>query len=123
MGAQDLELADRFLEALAAAAETGDRERVIPFLSDEIEWVTPKRTLRGIDEIRTELTWLRPPDNLEVDFETGEVRDLGNGRIAVDVHEVYRVSGSREFAYARDRRLELMIRDAAVARYEMRVVG
>jgi len=95
MGAQDLELADRFLEGLAAAAETGDRERVIPFLSDEIEWVTPKRTLRGIDEIRTELTWLRPPDNLEGDFETGEVRDLGNGRIAVDVHEVYRVSGSR----------------------------
>ena len=85
--------------------------------------MTPKRTLSGIDEIRTDLTWLRPPDNLEVEFESGELTDLGDGRIVIDVHEVYRMSGSGEFAYARDRRIELTMRGAAIARYEMRVVG
>ena len=123
MSNEDLEIANQFLAALAAAAETGDRERVIPFLSADVEWVTPKRTLSGIDEIRTDLTWLRPPDNLEVEFEQGELNELGDGRIALDVHEVYRMSGSGEFAYARDRRIELTIRGEAVARYEMRVVG
>jgi len=123
MGAGDLEIANQFLAALATAAETGDREGVIPFLSAGIEWVTPKRTLRGVEEIRTDLTWLRPPDTLEVEFERGELTDLGEGRVALDVHEVYRVRGSGDFAYARDRRLELTIRGDGIARYEMRVTG
>src|SRR5262249_28958012 len=33
MSAEDLELANQFLEALATAAETGDRGRVVPFLA------------------------------------------------------------------------------------------
>lgn len=123
MSDRDLETANRFLAALATAAESGDRERVVPFLNAEIEWVTPKRTLRGIEEILTDLTWLGPPDNLTVEFEQGAPTDLGDGRIILDVHEVYRVSSSGDFAYARDRRIELTIRDNAVARYEMRVVG
>jgi hypothetical protein len=39
------------------------------------------------------------------------------------VHETYRVKGSGDFAFARDRRVELTIRDGSIARYEMRVVG
>jgi hypothetical protein len=123
MSAEDLEIANRFLEALAAAAETGDREQIVPFLASDAEWVTPKRTLSGVGEIFSDLTWLGQPDNLEVEFEQGELTELGEGRIALDVHETYRVRGSGDFAYARDRRIELTIRSGTVARYEMRVVG
>jgi hypothetical protein len=123
LSADDLDTANNFLEALAAAAETGDRERVVPFLAASVEWVTPKRTLHGVDEILTDLTWLGPPDNLEVEFERGEMMDHGDGRIALDVHETYRMRGSGEFAYARDRRIELTIHGDTVARYEMRIVG
>jgi hypothetical protein len=39
--AGELELVNQFLAALANAAETGDREGVVPFLADDVEWVTP----------------------------------------------------------------------------------
>lgn len=120
---EDLETASQFLEALANAAETGEREQIFRFLAADIEWANDKRTLRGIDEIRSDLTWLGPPDNLDVEFEQEEPRDLGDGHIVVDVHETYRLRASREFAYARDLRVELSVRDGTVARYEMRVVG
>jgi hypothetical protein len=122
MSAGDLEIVNHFLAALADAAETGNRESIFPFLATGVEWVTPQRTLRGLDEVRADLTWLRPPDNLQVQFERGETEELGEGRIALDVHETYRLRGSGDFAYARERRLELTIIDSAIARYEMRVV-
>jgi ketosteroid isomerase-like protein len=123
MSAEDLELAQQFLDALAVAAKTGDRNAVYPLLAPDVEWVMPKRDLRGIDEVRDQLSWVSPPDNLDVDFDPPEVTDLGDGRISSDVHEIYRVRETGEFAYARDRRVELTIRDGTVARYEMKVVG
>jgi hypothetical protein len=123
MSADDLDLARRFLEAVESAAETGNREAVYPFLAPDVEWVTPKRTLHGIEEIREELTWGSPPEKLDLEFEERGIEDLGDGRIVSDVHETYRVKGSGDFAFARDRRVELTIRDGSIARYEMRVVG
>jgi hypothetical protein len=120
---EDLQAANRFLEALATAAETGDREPIVPFLAPDVEWVTPMLTLRGADSILSDLVWLRPPDNLDVEFERSEVTELGDGRIVLDVRETYRLKTSSELAYVRDRRIELTIRGAAVTRYEMRVVG
>src|SRR6266566_6801496 len=90
MGAEDVEVAGRFLAALEAAAESGDREAVYPLLAPDVEWVTPKRTLRGIDEIGKELIWGSPPENLDLEFEAGDWVDLGDRRVACDVHEVYR---------------------------------
>src|SRR5262245_42635226 len=115
MSAEELETANGFLEALAGAAQTGDRERLVPFLAADVEWVTPMRTLRGIDEILTDLTWLGPLDKLSFEFERGELTDLGDGRIVLDVHQTYRMRESGDFAYERDRRIELTIRDDAVA--------
>jgi hypothetical protein len=123
MSAEHLELAQRFLDALAVAAKTGDRNGVYPLLALDVEWVTPKRELRGSDEVRDELSWVSPPDNLDVDFDQPELADLGGGRVVTNVHETYRMKGSGQFAYARERRIELTIRDGAVARYEMKVVG
>ena len=123
MRAEDVEVAGQFLAALEAAAESGDREAVYPLLSPDVEWVTPKRTLRGIDEIRQELTWGSPPENLDLEFEAGDWVDLGDLRVACDVHQVYRWKETGEVSYERDRRIELTIRDGKIARYEMRIVG
>jgi hypothetical protein len=112
-----------FGAALADAARSGDWTNVYPYLTADVEWVTPKRTLVGIDEVEHDLTWGRPPENLDVDFEVGEWADLGRGRAAVDVVEVYRVKGSGDFAYRRGRRIEVTIHAGKVKRYEMAVVG
>ena len=62
-------------------------------------------------------------DDLDIEFEQAELRDHGYGRIVSEVHEVYRMKGTGDFAYARDRRIELTIRNRRIARYEMRIVG
>jgi ketosteroid isomerase-like protein len=122
MSAEDLELAEQFLSALANAAETGDRDALYRFLDTDVTWLTPQRDLRGIEEVRNELTWVARHDNLDVEFEQA-LTDLGDGAVVTDVHETYRIKKTGDFAYTRDRRIELTIRDGKVARYEMRVVG
>ena len=89
----------------------------------DVEWVTPKRTLRGIDEIREKLTWGLSPEKLDLEFEAGDWVDLGDRRVTCDVHEVYRWKETGEVSYERDRRIELTIRDGMISRYEMRIVG
>ena len=123
MTLDDIEIASRFLEALEAAAQTGDREVVYPFLAPDVEWVTPKMTLSGIDQVRTQLIWGSPPEKLDIEFEPGEWLDLGDGRLAVDVRQVYLVKGTRDLGYERERRLELAVRDGKISRYEMRIMG
>ena len=123
MSADDLTLAGQFLSVLAAVANTGDRERLYPFLATDVEWLTPRRDLSGIDEVREELTWITAPENLDLDFEVRQMSDLGGGRVVTDVHELYRAKGTGEVAHTRDRRIELTIRDGKVSRYEMRIVG
>ena len=122
MSAEDLELAEQFLSALANAAETGDRDALYRFLDTDVTWLTPQRDLRGIEEVRNELTWVARHDNLDVEFERA-LTDLGDGAIVTDVHETYRMKKTGDFAYTRDRRIELTIREGKVARYQMRVVG
>jgi ketosteroid isomerase-like protein len=122
VSAGDLAVARQFLEALAAAARTGDRNGLYPLLAPDVEWVTPKRDLGGIDAVREQLTWIAPHRTLELEFEQ-EVTDLGDGRVVSDVHETYRMKGTGDFAFARECRIELTIRDERIARYEMREVG
>jgi hypothetical protein len=119
----DLQVAKEFLETLAAAAKTGEREALYPFLAPDVAWLTPQTDLHGIDEVRDRLTWLTPKHRLEIEFEEIGLTDLGEGRVASDVHEIYSMREDGEFAYARDRRIELTIREGKIARYEMRIVG
>ena len=122
MSADDLERAREFLEALAVTAKTGDRDGIYPFLASDVEWVTPQRELHSVGEVREGLTWLKPGTHLELDFEEKTI-DLGDGRVVSDVHELFRMRGTGELAYARDLRIELTIREGKVARYEMRFAG
>ena len=123
MSAGDLDIARQFLAALAAAARTGERNGLYPLLAPDVEWVTPKRDLAGIDEVHDQLTWISPHENLDLEFEQTELTDLGDGRVVSAVHEVYRMKGTGDFAFARDRLIELTIRDHMIARYELRDVG
>jgi len=123
MTVDDLELAKRFLAVLATAARTGERDPIYPLLTPDVEWLTPKRDLHGLDEAEDRLTWISPPQHLEIEFSDPDVTDLDDGRVVSDVHEIYRVKATGDFAYARDRRIDLTIRDGKIARYEMRIVG
>jgi ketosteroid isomerase-like protein len=123
VSAVDLACARQFLALLAEASRTGDRDRIYELLTADVEWVTPKRDVRGIDGMRDQLNWIRPPDHLDVEFAEPEPTDLGNGRIVSAVQETYRLKATGDYAYARARRIALTIRDGKVARYEMKVVG
>ena len=123
MGSAELELGRRFRLALEDAAKTGDWKGVYPCLAPDIEWITPKRTLTGIDEVEHDLIWGSPPELLDLEFEVGDWVELGEGRLALRVHEIYRMKGSGDFAYERDRRIEIAIREGQISRYEMRIVG
>ncbi len=123
MTADDLNVAKEFLETLAVAAKTGERDALLPFLAADVAWLTPQSDLNGIDEVRDRLTWLTPKHRLDIEFEETGLTDLGEGRVVSDVHEIYSMRENGEFAYARDRRIELTIRQGKIARYEMRIVG
>jgi ketosteroid isomerase-like protein len=125
VSAQDLAVARLFFEALAAAARTGDRDRLYPLLASDVEWLTPLRSLRGHDELRDQPSWpwAMPRPTFEVDFEEKETTDLGDGRILADFREIYRMRDTGDFAYERSRRIELTIRGEKIARHELRFSG
>ena len=123
MGADIAEIATDFLTALEAAATTGERDPVYPFLAADVEWVTPQRSLVGLDAVREELTWGIPPDKLDLVFERGDLVLLGEGRVSSDIRQIYTLKTTGEFAYARTRRVDLTVLDGKVTRYEMRSVG
>ena len=123
MGAEEVEIATRCLQAAGASLETGERDPVYAFLADDVEWVVPARPLHGIDEVRNELIWGLPPENLDAEVKLGDVEDLGEGRVRCDVREVYRWKQTGELAHERLRRIEVTIRNGKVSRWEMRVVG
>ena len=123
MSDRDLELAKEFLGALAVAAKTGEAEAIYPLLDAEVEWLTPQFALRSVGEVRKRMEWFSPREQLEVEFGEPELTDHGSGRIVSDVQEVYRMKDTGDFAYARERRIELTIREGVITRYEMRFTG
>lgn len=123
MSDSDVQLAREFLDALAVAAKTGEADAIYPLLAPDVEWRTPQLDLRSIGEVRERMEWLSPPEHLELEFEEPELSDLGSGRIVTEVREVYRVKGTGEFAYNRDRRIELRVREGKIAQYELRFDG
>jgi hypothetical protein len=123
MSDRDLELAREFLGALAVAAKTGEAEAVYPLLAPDVEWLTPQFALSSVGEVRERMEWFSPREQLEVEFGDPELTDLGSGRIVSDIQEVYRMKDTGDFAYTRERRIELTIREGVITRYEMRFTG
>ncbi len=123
MASARIEIAERFREALEAAVRTGEREPVYALLAPDVEWVTPQRTLHGIDDMRANWTWGSSSESFEYAFEAGDWADEGDGRLVCDARQVYRVRGSGDFAYERNRRVQLTIQNGMITRYEMSIVG
>lgn len=123
MDAGEAELACRFRTVLEEAAKTGDWAPVYGCLATDVEWVTPKRTLTGIDEVEHDLIWGTPPEHLDQDFQAGDWVDLGEGCARLDVLRIYRVKGSGDFAYQRQLRIEITMREGKISRYEIRTIG
>jgi ketosteroid isomerase-like protein len=123
VSSDDLVIAGRFRLALEQAVRTGDHEAVLELLDPDVEWVTPQRTLRGVDEVRTWRVWGSSGESFDFEFGEGEWVDHGDGRVVCDVHQVYRVKETGDFAYERERRIELTIRKGLISRYEVRSVG
>jgi hypothetical protein len=123
MTVEDIEIATRFRAALEDAVATGDRELVLKLVTLDVEWVTPQRTLHGIEELRTWPLWDASADAFDFQFGEGDWIDHGDGRLACDVTQVYRVKDTGDFAYQRVRRVELTIQDQKIRRYELRFTG
>src|SRR5262249_20822197 len=68
MSAEDLEFAREFLDVLATAAKTGERTALYSLLAYDVEWLTPQRDVHGLEAAREELTWVAPPENLDLEF-------------------------------------------------------
>ena len=61
----------------------------------------PQRELEGLDEVR-DGDVVGSGKTLGVEFKERKLTDLGDGRIVANVHEVYRVRGTGDFAFERD---------------------
>jgi ketosteroid isomerase-like protein len=124
MSADDLAVVKQFLAMLEAAANSGDRDALFPFLAPDVDWLTPQRHLRGTDEVRDQASWplLSLREGLEVDLEE-TTTDLGGGRTVSNVHEVYRVKTTGDVAYSRDHRIDVTIREGRIAKFELRFAG
>jgi len=123
MAAADVEIAERFRDALEAAVRTGDREAVYALIAPDVEWVTPQRTLHGIEEMKEQWTWGSSPESFDYEFDEGDWVDHGGGRLSCEVQQVYRLKETGDFAYQRNRRVQLTIRDGRISRYEMGTEG
>lgn len=123
MGTDDLEVAARFRTALETAVRTGDSEAVLELVASDVEWVTPQRTLQGVDELKTWRLWGSAAEAFDFEFAEGDWVDHGDGRLDCEVTQVYRVKETGELAYERVRRVELTVRDGKISRYELRFTG
>ena len=123
MSAEDLEVAAQFRAALETAVRTGDKSDVLQLVAANVEWITPQRTLQGVAELRTWDPWSRPAEAFDFEFDEGGWVDHGDGRVACDVKETYRLKQTGDFAYERMRRVELTIHDSKVSRYELQFTG
>jgi ketosteroid isomerase-like protein len=120
MGADEVALGERFRSAVKAAFATGDRELVYALFADDVEYTTPHRTLRGLSEVREKLKWGGEKDNVDVELDEGDWRDLGDGKVASETCMVQRWKETGEVAAMMTVREQLTVRDGKIVRYERR---
>jgi len=123
VGAEDLEVAARFRAALETAVSTGEHEAVLELVAPDVEWVTPQRTLNGVDELRTWRLWGSSAEAFDFEFAESDWVDHGDGRLECEVKQVYRVKETGDLAYERVRRVEVTVQDGRISRYELRFTG
>ena len=114
---EDVEIVRRWREVLV----DDDTEAAAPLLAPDVEWVVVSgESLRGIDEVRKYYagSGSGEPENLEVEFDPGELEDLGDGHVSALNHQVCRWKETGELASERRARIEYTIREGRIVRYE-----
>jgi ketosteroid isomerase-like protein len=110
------------VEKFRAAFFEGNEEGAIALLAPDVEFVRLGTTMSGIDEVRD--GYLRggtappQPENMDMDFDAGDLEDMGDGRVGATNHLVYRSKESGELAYEQHARVEYEIRGGKIARYD-----
>jgi ketosteroid isomerase-like protein len=121
VSAEDVKVAERFSVALDAAFTTGDREGVYELFADDIEYTTPRRTLRGLREVREKLQWGGGElENLDLERQEGEWHDLGDGHVVRADRVVQRWKETGDIAAIMLVTMDLTIRDGKITRLERR---
>jgi ketosteroid isomerase-like protein len=119
VSADDVDVAERFNAALDAAFSTGDREPVYALFADDIEYTTPRSTLRGLDEVREKLSWGSGElESLDVERQEGEWHDLGDGHVVREDRIVQMWKETGEVAAVMLVSVDLRIRDGKIIRLE-----
>jgi uncharacterized protein (TIGR02246 family) len=119
---EDVEIVRRWREVLV----DDDTEDAAALLAPDLEWVVVSgESLRGIDEVRKYYAGSSSggPENLDVEFDPGELEDLGDGHVSALNHQVYRWKETGELAYERQARIEYTIREGRIVRYEAKLLG
>ena len=119
---EDVEIVRRWREVLV----DDDTGAAAPLLAPDVEWVVVSgESLRGIDEVRKYYAGSGSggPENLDVEFDPGELEDLGDGHVSALNHQVYRWKETGELAHERQARIEYTIRDGRIVRYEAKLRG
>lgn len=120
MQAADLNTAQQFQAAAEDALRGGDFGPIVALLDPDVECVMPQRSVHGVDATTEELRRARPSERFDLQFESSDWKELGNGRYSCEIRVHYRSTVSDELSYSRDRGFELTIRDGKVSRFEMR---
>lgn len=117
MATDDLELARRLHEAMDVGLDA-----VCALLCDDAEYVTDRRTLRGLAEIRERLGERSGEslENLDREFSVGEW-ERGDGAVVCRSRVVLRWKETGEVATATDVYEAVTVRDGKILRYERRV--
>ena len=116
-----MEIVRRWREVLV----DDDPEAAALLLAPDVEWVVVSgESLRGIDEVRRYCAGSGSggPEKLDVEFDPGELEDLGDGRVSALNHQVYRWKETGELAHERRARIEYTIRDGRIVRYEAKLL-
>ena len=117
---EDVEIVRRWREVLV-----DDDTKATAALAPDVEWVVVSgESLHGIDEVRKYYagSGSGAPENLDVEFDPGELEDLGDGHVSAVNHQVYRWKDTGELAYEREARIEYTIRDGRIVRYEAKLL-
>jgi len=102
-----------------------DTEAAAPLLAADVEWVVVSgESLHGIGEVRKYYAGSGSggAENLDVEFDPGELEDLGDGRVSAVNHQIYRWQETGELAYERRARVEYTIRGSRIVRYEAKLL-
>ncbi len=120
MSADDVEIVRRWREVLSAGEP--DRAAAEALLAPDVEWVHPRGSVHGRDAVIAMLertSGTSEKEHLDVEFDPGELEDLGDGQISALNHQIFRWKETGKIAYERHARIDYRVSEGKIARYKL----